>query len=73
MEAALAGGTASGADLAPAQGSAVITNFATAVPETVTDGEITVSVRSEGPLRTTLTARRTPGRRYPELLIGALD
>jgi len=36
----------------------------------VTDGEITVSVRSDGPLRTTLTARRTPGPRYPELLFG---
>ncbi|MCL6641066.1 MAG: helix-turn-helix domain-containing protein [Candidatus Rokubacteria bacterium] len=39
-------------------------------PAVVTDGEITVSVRSDGPLRTTLTARRTPGPRYPELLVG---
>jgi len=30
------------------------------VADSVTDGEITVSVRSDGPLRHTLTARRTP-------------
>jgi transcriptional regulator with XRE-family HTH domain len=41
-----------------------------AVTDSVTDGEITVSVRSDGPLRTTLTARRTPGPRYPQLLVG---
>jgi transcriptional regulator with XRE-family HTH domain len=40
---------------------------AQAVTETaVTDGDMTVSVRSDGPLRTTLTARRTPGPRHPE-------
>ena len=32
----------------------------------VTDGDVTVRVRSDGPLRTTLTARRTPGPRHPE-------
>jgi transcriptional regulator with XRE-family HTH domain len=32
----------------------------------VTDGEVTVSVRSDGPLRTTLTARRASGPRHPE-------
>lgn len=32
----------------------------------VTDGDVTVLVRSDGPLRTTLTARRTPGPRHPE-------
>src|SRR5689334_15041763 len=35
----------------------------------VTDGEVTVSVRSDGPLRTTLTARRAPGPRHPEALL----
>jgi transcriptional regulator with XRE-family HTH domain len=39
------------------------------VHNAVTDGEITVSVRSDGPLRTTLTARRMPGSRYPETLL----
>lgn len=57
----LAGQTASEADLAP---------VAAVATDSVTDGEITVSVRSDGPLRTTLTARRTPGPRYPELLVG---
>jgi transcriptional regulator with XRE-family HTH domain len=60
---ALAAVAAGGSGLASAAEPAVVTN-------SVTDGEITVSVRSEGPLRTTLTATRTPGRRYPELLIG---
>ncbi len=47
---------------------------ATAAPETsvvsssVTDGDVTVSVRSDGPLRTTLTATRSPGPRHPESL-----
>lgn len=37
----------------------------------VVDGDVTVSVRSDGPLRTTLTARRTPGQRGLEpLLLG---
>jgi transcriptional regulator with XRE-family HTH domain len=36
------------------------------VETTVTDGDVTVSVRSDGPLRTTLTAKRTPGPRHPE-------
>lgn len=67
---ALAGRTAGDAELAPAREASVVTNaVATAPAETVTDGEITVSVRSDGPLRTTLTARRTPGPRYPELLV----
>jgi len=35
----------------------------------VVDGEMTVSVRSDGPLRTTLTARRTPGQRGLEPLL----
>jgi transcriptional regulator with XRE-family HTH domain len=72
MDEALAGQAAGGADFAHAQASGVVNNLAaasTARPESVTDGEITVSVRSDGPLRTTLTARRTPGRRYPELLV----
>jgi XRE family transcriptional regulator, stress-response regulator len=34
----------------------------------VTDGDVTVKVRSDGPLRTTLTAKRTPGPRHPEAL-----
>ena len=42
---------------------------AAVVHDSVTDGEITVSVRSDGPLRTTLTARRAPGPRYPETLL----
>jgi transcriptional regulator with XRE-family HTH domain len=41
------------------------------VEDSVTEGELTVSVRSDGPLRTTLTARRTPGQRGLEpLLVG---
>ena len=40
----------------------------TAVVDSVTDGQVTVSVRSDGPLRTTLTATRTPGPRHPESL-----
>jgi transcriptional regulator with XRE-family HTH domain len=38
------------------------------VTNSVTDGDMTVSVRSNGPLRTTLTATRTPGPRHPETL-----
>jgi transcriptional regulator with XRE-family HTH domain len=38
------------------------------VTDSVTDGEVTVSVRSDGPLRTTLTTTRTPGPRHPESL-----
>ena len=38
------------------------------VENSVTDGDMTVSVRSDGPLRTTLTAKRTPGPRHPESL-----
>ena len=38
------------------------------VENSVTDGEVTVRVRSDGPLRTTLTAKRTPGPRHPESL-----
>ena len=32
----------------------------------VTEGDVTVQVRSDGPLRTTLTARRTPGQRHED-------
>ena len=39
-----------------------------AVQNSVTDGEVTVSVRSNGPLRTTMTATRAPGPRHPESL-----
>jgi len=39
---------------------------AEAMATEVTDGDITVRVRSDGPLRTTLTAKRTPGPRHPE-------
>lgn len=55
------------------------TDVAAATPElvgsanaqhtSVTDGDVTVSVRSDGPLRTTLTARRAPGPRHPEALL----
>jgi transcriptional regulator with XRE-family HTH domain len=43
-------------------------SVADAVGSEVTDGELTVRVRSDGPLRTTLTAKRTPGPRHPESL-----
>lgn len=67
---ALSGRTAEGADVAATREAAVASDAAAVTTaETVTDGEITVSVRSDGPLRTTLTARRTPGPRYPELLV----
>lgn len=62
MQEALAGAPGSAPAPAPAQEPAVVT-------DSVTDGEITVSVRSDGPLRHTLTARRTPGPRS-ELLVG---
>jgi transcriptional regulator with XRE-family HTH domain len=39
-----------------------------AVENSVTEGEVTVSIRSDGPLRTTLTATRAPGPRQPESL-----
>jgi transcriptional regulator with XRE-family HTH domain len=39
---------------------------ADALATEVTDGDVTVRVRSDGPLRTTLTAKRTPGPRHPE-------
>jgi transcriptional regulator with XRE-family HTH domain len=36
----------------------------------ITDGDVTVQVRSDGPLRTTLTARRaTPGQRHVDSLL----
>jgi XRE family transcriptional regulator, stress-response regulator len=57
MEAATASGTS-----APAAPESSV------VSDSVTDGEVTVSVRSDGPLRTTLTATRTPGPRHPESL-----
>lgn len=41
---------------------------AAVVENSVTEGDVTVSVRSDGPLRTTLTAKRTPGPRHPESL-----
>lgn len=62
MEEALAGASSPAPASTPAPEPAVVTN-------SVTDGEITVSVRSDGPLRHTLTARRAPGPR-PELLVG---
>jgi transcriptional regulator with XRE-family HTH domain len=34
----------------------------------VTEGDLTVQVRSDGPLRTTLTAKRAPGQRQIESL-----
>lgn len=37
----------------------------------VTDGDVTVQVRSAGPLRTTLTATRTPGPRQAEAVFVA--
>jgi transcriptional regulator with XRE-family HTH domain len=48
--------------------SAPAPEHAVAEHSSVTDGEVTVSVRSDGPLRTTLTATRTPGPRHPESL-----
>jgi transcriptional regulator with XRE-family HTH domain len=39
---------------------------ADALATEVTEGDVTVRVRSDGPLRTTLTAKRTPGPRHPE-------
>ena len=56
------------------EASTATSETAPASPETsvvtnsVTDGDMTVSVRSDGPLRTTLTATRTPGPRHPETL-----
>jgi transcriptional regulator with XRE-family HTH domain len=35
----------------------------------ITDGDVTVQVRSDGPLRTTLTARRAPGQRNIDSLL----
>ena len=54
----------------PAPATGVVENAAVGRTVAVTDGEVTVSVRSDGPLRTTLTARRAAGPRYPELLLG---
>jgi transcriptional regulator with XRE-family HTH domain len=46
-------------------------SLATESPVMVTEGDMTVSVRSDGPLRTTLTAKRTPGPRHPgTVLVG---
>jgi transcriptional regulator with XRE-family HTH domain len=65
MEEALAAPVAAEVPAAPAAPAAVITNA-------VTDGDLTVVVHSDGPLKTTLTAKRTPpGQRHTEaLLIG---
>ena len=64
MESALAAPAAAEVPAAPAA-SAAVTNA-------VTDGDLTVVVHSDGPLKTTLTAKRTPpGQRHTEaLLIG---
>ena len=64
MDAALATPVAAEVPAAPAAPAAV-TNA-------VTDGDLTVVVHSDGPLKTTLTAKRTPpGQRHTEaLLIG---
>ncbi len=55
--------------------SAAVTNAVAAdagLDALVTDGELTVQVHSDGPLRTTLTAKRTaPGpRQLPSILVG---
>ena len=66
MEEALAAPAAAEVPAAPAASAAVMTNA-------VTDGDVTVVVvHSDGPLKTTLTAKRTPpGQRHTEaLLIG---
>jgi transcriptional regulator with XRE-family HTH domain len=59
------------AETVPAAASAVTNSLVPAgaragdEPELeVTEGDVTVQVRSDGPLRTTLTARRTPGQRH---------
>ena len=64
MESALAAPAAAEVPAAPVAPAAV-TNA-------VTDGDLTVVVHSDGPLKTTLTAKRTPpGQRHTEaLLIG---
>jgi transcriptional regulator with XRE-family HTH domain len=54
---------------APAAEPAAVAAVDTPTTASVTDGEITVSVRSAGPLRTSLTARRTPGQRGLEPLL----
>ena len=53
----------------PSAANAVVSN---AVANAVTDGDLTVVVHSDGPLKTRLTSRRTPpGQRHTEsLLIG---
>ena len=61
MESAFMEAATAGAATPAAPETAVVT-------DSVTDGEVTVSVRSDGPLRTTLTATRTPGPRHPESL-----
>ncbi len=53
---------------AEAAKSPAATPESSVVENSVTDGDLTVSVRSDGPLRTTLTAKRTPGPRHPESL-----
>lgn len=65
MEEALAAPAVAEVTAAPAAPAAVVTNA-------ITDGDVTVVVHSDGPLKTTLTAKRTPpGQRHTEaLLIG---
>jgi transcriptional regulator with XRE-family HTH domain len=65
MDEALSAPAAAEVTAAPAAPAAVMTNA-------VTDGDVTVVVHSDGPLKTTLTAKRTPpGQRHTEaLLIG---
>ncbi len=65
---AVGAGVSTGAGLSTGTGAG---NGVGPVEDSVTEGELTVSVRSDGPLRTTLTARRTPGQRGLEpLLVG---
>jgi transcriptional regulator with XRE-family HTH domain len=52
----------------PVPAASSVTPESAVVEDSVTDGDVTVSVRSDGPLRTTLTAKRTPGPRHPESL-----
>jgi hypothetical protein len=57
-----------------ATADAEVTSVPGAVTDFVTDGEVTVSVRCDGPLRTTLTARRSAGgpRGFPTVQTGRL-
>jgi len=74
MEAALTGATAPEAPAAePVAPATPVPALATAsAANAVTDGDVTVMVHSDGPLKTTLTTRRTPpGQRHTDsLLVG---